>query len=95
VTDQVSRPYRTTGKSIGLNTFIFMFLDSRHVEGGRERETVSELHGSKHSPNLICSQFIRECNFGLLSSFASIWTLLHQRIYLAIFVLWFCPAIWW
>jgi len=38
-----------------------------------------ELNGSKHSPNLICSYFLHDYNFGLLLLFPNIWTLPHLQ----------------
>jgi hypothetical protein len=41
----------------------------------RRQETKdSEMNGSKHSLNLICSQYDRECNFNLLQLFPNIIT---------------------
>jgi hypothetical protein len=48
VTDQVSLPHKTQGKSIVLYISIFTFLQA-------DRKTKdSELHGSKHIPNFTC-----------------------------------------
>jgi hypothetical protein len=37
----------------------------------------SEMNGSKHSPNLVCSQFLHGYNFGLSLSFSNTLTSLH------------------
>jgi hypothetical protein len=47
VTDQISHPYKTTGKVIGLYILIRMFLDNR------QEDENSELEGSKPFPNLL------------------------------------------
>jgi len=48
-----------------LYILIFKFLDR-----GEDKEFW--IDGSKHSPNLIYSQFLRECNFDWLLSFPGI-----------------------
>lgn len=45
----------------------------------------SELNHSKHSPNLICSQFLFQCDFVLLLPFLKIWSLSHFWR-----MIWFC-----
>jgi hypothetical protein len=48
----------------------------------------SEMKGSKHSSNVICSWLPHESNFDLILSFPNILTLTHfQRIHLAAFVM--------
>jgi hypothetical protein len=47
--DQVSHPYKITGQITDVYILIFKFLDS-----SRENER-SKPHGSKHSPNLVCT----------------------------------------
>jgi hypothetical protein len=37
-----------------------------YIPRQQEGKKVSELNGSKHSPNLICSQSLRACIFDLL-----------------------------
>jgi Na+-translocating ferredoxin:NAD+ oxidoreductase RnfA subunit len=54
VRDQVLHPCKTREKIIVFYILIIMFQDF-------------ELMISKHSPELICSQFIHECNFDLLN----------------------------
>jgi hypothetical protein len=53
---QVSHPYESSGKIRVLCILILTFLESRGEDKG------SELNGSKHFPNVICSQYIGEEN---------------------------------
>jgi hypothetical protein len=48
VKDQVSHPYKTTGRITVLYILTFTFLDSR-------REDKTEPNVSKYSPNSVCS----------------------------------------
>jgi hypothetical protein len=57
--EQVSYPYKTTGKITVLCILIYKFL-------GDKKANNSELNGSKHSPYLICF------SFGLLPLFPNI-----------------------
>jgi hypothetical protein len=77
VRDQILHPYKTTGKITVLYIVIFMFFFLR----GDMKVKDSELNGSKHSPNLICSYFLSECNFDLLLSFPNIKEILMKRKY--------------
>jgi hypothetical protein len=45
----------------------------------------SEMNGSKHSPNLVCSQFLHEYNFGLSLSFSNMLTSLHFQEFIRYF----------
>jgi hypothetical protein len=65
--------HKTTGKIIVLYILIVMVLDSRWEDKS------SELNGSKHYPDLICSDFYLKSNFGLLLSFRNIWTVSHFK----------------
>jgi hypothetical protein len=73
---QVSHPYKTTGKFMVLNILTLKFWR-------RDWKTKAfEQNCSKHSPNLIYSLFLCECNFDLLLLFPSTWILSYfQRIY--------------
>jgi hypothetical protein len=66
VRDQVSHSYKTTGKITVSYILICVFRDSR-----REYK-YSELSGSKHYPNLICSRFWKD-----LLAVLMLWLLLH------------------
>jgi hypothetical protein len=62
--DQVSLPYKKKrGKIVVLYILIFTFWTG---------QTDSVLHGRMYSINLICSEFLREWNFDLSSSFHDI-----------------------
>jgi hypothetical protein len=60
-----------------------------------DKETESELNGSKHSPNLFCSYPLHACNSDLLSvvprclNFAT-----SSKDLFTIFMLCFCPIFW-
>jgi len=58
VRHQVSHPYKTMGTLVGLCNVKIRVLDIWRED--------SELNGSKHSRNLICSSFICELNYDLL-----------------------------
>jgi hypothetical protein len=63
---QVSHPYSTTDKITVLYILIlFSLYDGQTKDFG--------LNDSKHSLNLICSSFHRECHSDLLVSSANIW----------------------
>jgi hypothetical protein len=53
---QVSRLYKTTGKSIVVGLFKPLHFKTDGMI------KVSELNDKKHSQNLICSWLLRECN---------------------------------
>jgi hypothetical protein len=55
VRDQTSHPYKTSCKIIALYILIFCGFWWRE---GIQKDF--KLHGSKHSPNLVCSKFISE-----------------------------------
>jgi hypothetical protein len=59
IRDQISRPYRTMGRTIISYILIFMLLSSR------QETKDSELNGSKHCPNSVCPKFPPESNFYL------------------------------
>jgi len=65
-------------KQVKLHFSYFGIKVLREVTGRQ----VSEQNGSKHSPNLICSYFLRKFNLYFLMSLPHIWTLPHlQRVY--------------
>jgi hypothetical protein len=43
----------------------------------------TEQHGSKHSPNVICTEFFHECNFDLLPSFPNNFATFYLHIILS------------
>jgi hypothetical protein len=63
--------FNTAGKIIVLCILIFFLLFYLFIyyKRGDEKTNYSKLNGATHSLNLICSQFLRECNFDLLLSF--------------------------
>jgi hypothetical protein len=79
VRDQVSHPYRTTGKITVLNIQIFKSSAADEKTGG------SGLNGSKHYHNSI-SYFSHESNFELLLSFPNIRTVAHFQTICLLFL---------
>jgi hypothetical protein len=71
VRDQVSHPCKTT------KLWLCFSLQVLREETGRQD---FEQNGSKHSPNLICSLFLHECNFDLVVSFPNIWISLRSSV---------------
>jgi len=69
VRDYISPPYSTTGKIIVFHILIFKFLERR------QKKKDSEQNVSSHSPYVIWSWFLCQCNFYLLLSFPNTWTL--------------------
>jgi hypothetical protein len=67
VRDQVSYPYKTTGRLMVLYVLTIMFLDSRQED--------SDPNGSRHSLKLVFSLSLCACNFDLLVLFPNIWIL--------------------
>jgi hypothetical protein len=58
---------------------IVLYTLSSSLWTGHSKTKYSELNDSKHSPNLICSSFLRECSFNLLLSFPNMWILPHFK----------------
>jgi len=54
---------------------------------GYGKTKYSELNGRKHSPPLICSLLLHECNFQFLLSFQNIWTFPHWQSIITIITL--------
>ena len=76
MSDQVSHPYKTTGKIIVLYILIFIFL----ITNCKTKD--STLNDSKHSLTSICSYILPKWSFDYLSVFPNIWTFpLYQSIY--------------
>jgi hypothetical protein len=65
VKDQVSHPYKTTGKIVVLYIPIFTMLADEKTEG-------SVMTSSKHYPNSVSFKFPSESNFDLLLPFPNV-----------------------
>jgi hypothetical protein len=71
VRDEVSHPYKTTGKIIVLHILIFTFF------GSRQKTKYSGLNGNQHYLDSSSSSFPPESNFDVLLPFSNIWTVPH------------------
>jgi hypothetical protein len=79
--DQVSHPFKTTGKNYFVYILIFTILDIRRETEGFER------HGSKHSPNLaytLISSWMKFWFFSVVSKYLKF--AVFPKVLLAIFV---------
>jgi hypothetical protein len=82
LSDQVSHPYKTTGKIIVLYIFFFIFLNNILEDKS------SAWNDSKHSLNSICSYFLPEYNFDSLRFFPKNLNSTLSKKLLSIFILW-------
>jgi hypothetical protein len=89
VTDQVSHPYKTTGKITVLYILIFIFWDSRR----EDKRFWTEWQQALLEFNLLLiSSWIR-LSFVIVPKYLNCATFSNHT--LPVFMSWFCPAFWW